>query len=307
VLPADIAEGQHLNLNLRQIEVFRAIMLTGSIKAAAKLLHLSQPAVSRHMAYAEHRLGLTLFKRTGGRLFPTPEAHRLFTEATAVYEGVHRFNDVANDLIENRGGHLRLACSPSLGQWLIPRAVTRFCQRFPDVRIVLNTLLPETLLQAVLNQQVELGIAYLQDTHPKVHIRPLYENRLVAALPAGHPLAAREVLHISDLSGQPFIGFGNDVPFGRLLRTLFQEAGGTFEVKIEVQQAHVARALVQAGSGITLIDELTASGPAWPDIVVRPITPTVAAPVSLLYQTLEPLSRLAQEFITTLETMRTAP
>jgi DNA-binding transcriptional LysR family regulator len=296
-----------LHLNLRQIEVFRAIMLTGSINGAAKLLHISQPAVSRQISYTEQRLGLILFERTKGRLYPTPEARRLFSEATAVYEGVHRFNAVADDLIENRAGHLRLACSPNLGQWLLPRAITRFCQQFPDVRIILHTLLPETLLQAVLTQQVELGVAFLQDTHPNVHIRPLYENRLVAALPAGHPLAAHEVLHISDLSGQPFIGFGNDVPFGRLVRALFQEAGGAFQVKIEVQQAHVARALVQAGTGIALIDELTANGPIWPDIVVRPIIPTVPAPVSLLHRTLEPLSRLAQEFINTLETMRDEP
>ncbi|CAJ3076526.1 LysR family transcriptional regulator [Burkholderia pseudomallei] len=63
-----------MRLNLRQIEVFRAIMLTGSISGAAKLLHVSQPAVSRLISYAEQRLGLALFERIKGRLYPTPEA-----------------------------------------------------------------------------------------------------------------------------------------------------------------------------------------------------------------------------------------
>jgi DNA-binding transcriptional LysR family regulator len=294
-----------VHLNLRQIEVFRAIMLTGSISGAAKLLHISQPAVSRMISYAEQRLGLKLFERSKGRLYSTPEAQRLFGEATAVYEGVHRFNAVADDLVENRTGHLRLACSPSLGQWLMPRAVAEFQRRFPEVNIILQTALPEALIQAVLKQQVEIGVAFLHDTYPNIHIRPLYENRLVAVLPEGHPLAARDVLHVSDLAGETFIGFANDIPVGHLVRTLFEQAGYPLNVKVEVQLTHVAFALVRAGAGIALVDELTANGPSQPNVVVRPITPAVPVRVSLLHRTLEPLSRLAQEFIVTLESMRT--
>lgn len=280
-------------------------MLTGSISGAAKLLHITQPAVSRAISYTEQRLGLKLFERTKGRLYSTPEARHLFNEATAIYAGVHRFNAVADDLVENRSGHLRLACSPSLGHSLLPRVVASFRHKFPDVRIILQTLLPETLLQAVLTQQVELGVAFLQDTHPNIQSQPLYENCLVAALPLGHPLAARPVLQVQDLVDQTFIGFASDIPFGQLVRTLCQDAGCRLQVDIEVQLAHVALALVQAGAGVALIDELTASGPAWPNVVVRKVTPTAAVPVSVLHRRLEPLSRLAQEFIGTLEATRT--
>ena len=75
-----------MKLNLRQIEVFRAIMLSGSISGASKLLFVSQPAVSRLIAYTEQRLGLMLFQRIKGRLYPTPEARRLFVEVTALYQ-----------------------------------------------------------------------------------------------------------------------------------------------------------------------------------------------------------------------------
>jgi DNA-binding transcriptional LysR family regulator len=294
-----------LRLNLRQIEVFRAIMLTGSISGAAKLLHVSQPAVSRLISYAEQRLGLSLFERIKGRLYPTPEARRLFTEVNVVYQGVQRVNEVAEDLIENRIGHLRIACSPNLGQSLIPRAIALFYERFPDVRIILHTLLPNILLQAVLTQQVDVGIAFMQETHPNVQIRTIHENRIVAALPVGHPLAQRETLHVRDLVDQPFIGYGSDIPFGQLVRKMFVDADCTLRIKTEVQQAHVACALVQAGVGIALIDELTIGGPAWSNMVVRPVEPAVAAPVSVIHAVLEPLSRTAQAFIATLETLHT--
>src|SRR3954471_3643596 len=85
--------------NLRQIEVFRAVMVAQSISGAAKALHVSQPAVSRLISYTEQRVRLTLFERIKDRLYPTPEARRLFEEVGAVYNSVQRVNQVAEELI----------------------------------------------------------------------------------------------------------------------------------------------------------------------------------------------------------------
>jgi len=292
-----------LSLNLRQIEVFRATMLTGSISGAAKLLHVSSPAVSRLISSTEQRLGLTFFKRIKGRLYPTPEARRLFLEVDAVYQGVERVNEVAEDLVGNREGHLRIGCSPSLGQLMLPLAVKRFYERLPDVRIILHTLLPSVLVQAVMTQQVELGVAFIQETHPNLLIRPLCENRLVVALPREHPLTARASLHLKDVIDQPFIGYGADSSVGRLLRRMLQEEGLSLRPRVEVQQVHVACAFVQDGMGIAIVDELSAQSPVWPNLVTRPLEPYTAAPVSLIHGAFTPPSRLAEEFMTTLEGM----
>ncbi|MFK3707389.1 LysR family transcriptional regulator [Raoultella sp. BIGb0138] len=293
-----------MRLNLKQIEVFRAIMLTGSISGAAKLLHVSQPAVSRLISYTEQRLGLSLFERIKGRLYPTPEARHLFIEVNSVYLGVQRVNEVAEDLIQNRMGHLRIACSPSLGQGLIPNAIAKFHRTLPDARVILHTMIPDVLLQAVLTQQVELGIAFLHEGHPNVQSRVLYENHLVVALPATHPLTAKNIINVEDLVGQPFIGYGSDIPIGQIVRQLFNNEGIVVRPIVESQQIHVACALVQAGVGIALIDEITASGPVWTNVVFRPISPTAKTPISIIHGMYEPLSRLAQEFITTLESIQ---
>ena len=290
-------------MNLRQIEVFRATMMTGSISGAAKLLQVSSPAVSRLISSTEQRLGLTFFQRIKGRLYPTPEARRLFLEVDAVYQGVERVNEVADDLAANRVGHLRIACSPSLGQLMLPHAVKRFYERLPEVRIVLHTLLPSLLLQAVLTQQVDLGVAFIQETHPNLTIRPLYENRLVAALHREHPLAAKASLRLDDFLDQPFIGYGADSPIGRLIRKLFTDRGLTLRAKVEVQQVHVACAFVHDGLGISIIDELSAMSPVWPNMVTRPVEPTAAAPISIIHGAFAPPSRQAQEFMATLVEM----
>ncbi|MDR7948029.1 MULTISPECIES: LysR family transcriptional regulator [Achromobacter] len=286
-----------MKLNLRQIEVFRAIMLSGSISGASKLLFVSQPAVSRLIAYTEQRLGLMLFQRIKGRLYPTPEAHRLFVEVTALYQNVQRVNEVADNLAENREGQLRLSCSPSLGQSLLPRAIAQFRRQFPEVRIVLQTLIPTVMQQSLLTQQVELGVAYMPVEHPSLAWQPLYENQIVAVLPKGHPLAARGRVTVHDLAEEPLIGYSADIPFGMLINKLFGGEHAQPEPRIEVQQAHVACALVQAGAGVALVDEITVAGPIWSEVVTLPIIGTVNAPVNVFHLALQPLSRLALAFI----------
>lgn len=294
-----------MQLNLRQIEVFRAIMLTGSISGAAKLLNVSQPAVSRLIAYTESRVGLMLFERIKGRLYPTPEARRLFVEVDAVYQGVQRVNEVASDLVEKRSGTLRLAVSPSLGQTLLPMAVAKFRERFPDVKIHLQTLVSPHLAQALLTQQAEVGVATIfKLDHPNLEVRPIYEDRLVAVLPATHPLADRKELHVRDLAELNLIGYGSDTPFGQLIEQMFEGEGMAPRLSVEVRLTHIACAMVQAGAGVAIVDELAVIGRVWPDVVVRPILPATAMPVNLLHLRFEPLSRLAQDFIETLANLK---
>lgn len=290
-----------MKMNVRQIEVFRAIMLSGSISGASKLLFVSQPAVSRLISYTEQRLGLLLFQRIKGRLYPTPEAHRLFEEVEAVYQSVQRVNEVAENLAENRIGQLRIASSPNLSQSLMPRAVAKFCQRYPEVQIVLQTVIPSVMLQSLLTRQVELGVTYMPVAHPSLAIRPLYSNPIVAVLPATHRLASRTEISTRDLIDEPLVGYSRDIPFGQLIQQMFGDEEHRPTPRIEVQQAHVACAMVQAGVGVALVDEITCRGPTWSNVVVVPVTPVVNAPVNVFSIELEPLSRLAQEFIAILQ------
>ena len=136
-------------------------MISGSISGASKLLYVSQPAVSRLIAYTEQRLGLQLFERIKGRLHPTPEAHRLFEEVNALYQSVQRVNEVAENLAQNRGGQLRVSCSPNISQHVMPQAIAIFTKSHPEVRVVLHTHIPHVMTQALITQQIELGVTYM--------------------------------------------------------------------------------------------------------------------------------------------------
>lgn len=292
-----------MKMNLRQIEVFRAVMLTGSISAASKLLYVSQPAISRLMSHTEQRLGLELFRRVKGRLYPTPEARRLLGEVNAVYEGIERVNEIAEDLATNRTGSLRISCSPNLGQTVLPRAIASFRAVHPAVRIVVRTQIPGNMLRALLSGQAELAVSNMPLTHPNLESRLLVKNPMVALVPAGHRLSGRSYVRPAELAGEPLIGYGADMPFGLLVREMFGSDSDDIDMRIEVEQAHVARALAQAGAGIALVDAMTVFGQDWPNIVAIPIRTKVNASVQIFNVQSEPLSRLSLEFAEVLVAM----
>ncbi|MFJ4294043.1 LysR substrate-binding domain-containing protein [Cupriavidus sp. NPDC089707] len=292
-----------MKMNLRQIEVFRAVMLTGSISGASKLLYVSQPAISRLMSHTEQRLGLELFRRTKGRLYPTPEARRLLGEVNAVYEGIERVNEIAEDLAANRTGSLRITCSPNLGQTVLPRAIASFRAAHPAVRVVVRTQIPGNMLRALLSGQVDLAVSNMPLTHPNLEARLLVKNEIVALVPVGHRLAARKWVRPAELIGEDLIGYGPDVPFALLVHEMFGNDGDQPDIRVQVEQAHVARALAQAGAGIALVDAMTVFGANWPNIVAVPIRTKVNASVQIFHVQTEPLSRLSLEFVETLTGM----
>ncbi len=286
-----------MRINLRQIEVFRAVMLTKSISGAAQLLHVSQPAVSRLMSYTEGRLGRVLFERIKGRIYPTPEAQKLFAEIESVYQGVQRVNDLASDLLEKRTGTLRICCSPSISQTLMPKVIDSFGHQYPDVRIHLDTLIAAGLIEMVVTQQAEIGITVAPVDHPNLESRKLYESYMLVALPSTHRLANKQILHVSDLVGERLIGYGGDTPLGQLLSSTFAASNIQLRPTIEVRHTHTACAMVQAGAGIAIVDGLSAIGRSWPDVVVRPLDPSPKVVVSVVYSRFSPLSALAREFV----------
>src|SRR5262245_34221581 len=110
-------------MNLRQMEVFRDVMLSGGVNSAADLLHVSPPAISKVLAQAARASGLVLFERVRGRLIPTPEAQQLYEEVERLWGGVEAVRDASRALAQPRQATLRLACTASLAPYLVSRTL----------------------------------------------------------------------------------------------------------------------------------------------------------------------------------------
>jgi len=120
-------------MRLRQIEGFRAVMMTGSVSEAARLLHVSQPVVSRVLQHAEAGLGFALFERKRGRLLPTPEAQALFSQVQRAWDEIARIDALSANLRHGASGLLRVAATPSLATSVLPAALAAMRAAQPGV------------------------------------------------------------------------------------------------------------------------------------------------------------------------------
>ena len=127
-------------MRFRQIEVFHAIYVSGSITGASRVLHVSQPSVSKTLQHTETQLGFALFRRLKGRLVPTEEANLLFREVDDVYQRVGSLKVTVKNIRTAGVGRLRLAVLPSLGLGLTPAAVAKFRLANPGVTFDIQTL-----------------------------------------------------------------------------------------------------------------------------------------------------------------------
>lgn len=302
---ARVARRQNRDMNFRQLEVFRAVMATGSVSDAARLLHVSVPAVSRVLSHTEHRLGFALFERIKGRLHPTAEARLLYQEVEQVYAGVRRISDIAQELAQRRYGLLSVVSSPSIGQQLVPEAIARYHMGHPEVRLRFHCLSHELLKEQLLAGRVDVGISTLHMEHPQLTTRTIARSELVCICPWTHPLAESPSVAIADLLSHELISYPNDTPLARRIQTLFAAHGESARASIEVGSPHNACALVHAGAGMALVEEFSLQ--SWPKAHFRMLRVEGAAPIfaDLVHLRSAPLSPAAQGFIECLEQLLT--
>ncbi|APX74544.1 HTH-type transcriptional activator CmpR [Achromobacter insolitus] len=283
-------------LNLRQIEVFRAIMMAGSISGAGRMLHVSQPAVSRVLALTESRLGYKLFERVKSRLSPTAEARRLYAEVEQVYGGIQRVNDLAASLGQSGAGMLKIVASASFGQRLIPMALDRFRGRNADARVDYRSVTFDELAAYFLSGQADIGVSMQPPDHPNLRSMRLARVPVICVLPAGHPLAARDVIRPEDFSTAAWIGYPRDTPLARALKPFFGE-GPACAAAVEVHSPVTACSFVQQGLGQALVDAWCVTPDQAAHMVLRPIWPQAGVDIWATHSNLSAPPLLARRFL----------
>ncbi|AXF00527.1 LysR family transcriptional regulator [Paraburkholderia hospita] len=270
-------------MRLRHIEVFHAIMRTGSLSKAAELLCVSQPAVSKVLAHAERSAGLTLFNRVHGRLQPTREAELLFSETQKLQTNLDSIRDLARNLALQPEGHLRIGCLPSLGLSLIPPAVEAFRAAYPRVSLRIQTRHTEELLNALLTRDLDLAVALNPPARPGIASAELGRTPVVCVGPRDEAAGDAPMTLQAFVEGD-WIGIGNADPLGEMIGNALEALGlDGHAPAVEAHTWHVARALAARGIGHALLDELTAKSGA-EAVTVRPVTPPLSVGVFALWR-----------------------
>lgn len=279
------------------MEVFRAVMLTGSIKAAAQLLFASQPAVSRIIAHTEQTLGLALFNRVKGKLVPTPEGEALFREVDEFYQQALKVDEFARSLAQGPSGTLRVASSPSLSRGLMSRAITQFAQRYPNIRVNFRTTLLNNMPQEVLSNKVDLAVSVHPIEHPNLRVEPFTRGRMVCVVPLGHALTQLPAVALADLARYPVISHDPGIPFGQLVAAASERAGVSLSTRIHIHQSDMACSLARSGAGVAIVDEFTAEGMGWSDLRTLPLVEEIELTPSIVRSAFDHGRTHAEKFI----------
>ena len=258
-------------LTLRQVEVIRAVMMTGSIAGAAEYLNVSAPGISRLVKHAEESLRVRLFERKGGVFLPAPEARAVFDQINEVYGKIEGLETAIGNLNSGKSGELAFGSVPSVAQFIVARAVVAIRRRFPDLYIDLNVLKIEEAVDYLLLERGELVAMSYAFTHPSLEFTELGAGELVAVVPDGHALAGRARVSVRELAGEPLIGVGPSDPYGAIIAEPFARVGVDYRLAIRARFAQTVVSLVRHGLGVAVIDEFSVAGVYMPGLTRIPL------------------------------------
>jgi DNA-binding transcriptional LysR family regulator len=289
-------------MNLRQLEIFGAVMRTGSTSAAARALNISQPAVSNMVRYMESQLGFPLFYRVKGRLVPTMQANALVAQAQDVFDAFARTSRLADQLKRNEAGQLKLSMVPSLGNTVVPRAVVDFLKQRPHVKVSLEMTAHDAVVDVVERDLVDLGIVFNtfehEEVYPAVRAEKVARGAMVCVFSPESALAAKHSITPSDLLGERIIVYPRDYGLFDRLYAVFQKSGLYDSAPVELQFFHTACMIASYGGGAAVVDEFTAADQAKAHpLEVRPFEPAIEVTISILFNRNRPMSTLASAFI----------
>ncbi|RTE64918.1 LysR family transcriptional regulator [Amphritea opalescens] len=287
-------------MNLKQMEAFRAVMLTGSVSQAAQQLFRTQPAVSMMISSLENDIGFQLFERHKKRLYPTPEANYLYKEVEAIFSRIQDVNQTVQDIQNKQYGFLRIGCMPGPSNYFMPDILADFLIEHPKIQASLQTRTSDSVIEWVASNQYDLALAEVTSHQPKVGRNQLFDLLCVCALPADHPLAVHDIITLDMLDAEPMITLHPDHMIYHDLLQLFETGGYRMNVRLQTRFFIPALKFVERGLGISIIDPISAfsyTSYAQPGkVVFRRFQPDIFLRVGLLFPTETPSSMIALEF-----------
>ena len=284
-------------INLRHIEIFYAIMRAGTITEAARVLNVTQPAVSVALKQLEARLKMKLFDRTGGRLQPTPEAKALLPDVAEIFGRIGAVERFSQDLAGGSRGVLSVAATAPLADGFVAKAVATFVSKRPGVKVNLQSLASPMVLDRVINREIDVGVAYEPVVSAAVRTEELMRAAVGCVMPAKHPLARRKTIRIRDLAPYPIITY---LPQALLRPHIDRALSGVespIRIAVETGTSNTAIGLAVHGAGIALIELALFSARPVAGFVSRPLEPKIELKALLLQPRQGATSQVLEDFV----------
>lgn len=262
-------------LDVRRMQVLRAVVTSGSVSAAASNLGFTPSAISQQLSTLEKEAGTPLLEKAGRGLRPTPAGTLLAERAGRISEVLNETEVELADIRAGRTGLLRVRFFTTAAVGLIPQAVAKFRAEHPEVQLDLQ-LQEEGLLDDVVAGEADLAVIVLGDAVPQRHgvrLVHLADDPYRVVLPRSHPQVEQGSVDMAKMADDSWIN--SAVTSGgicsRLLLDAYASAGFTPRVALETDSTYSAQSFVAAGLGVALVPQLGLNV-VHPDVEIRPVT-----------------------------------
>ncbi len=240
-----------MDFDLRQLEIFVAVVEHGSFTRAADQVHLAQASVSERIANLERAVGTKLLDRMGRKAVPTAVGGRLYERAVELLRSKQDICLELEELLGAQRGSLRVGASTIPGEYILPGEIARFREHHPDLVIRVVTGDTRSVVDQVAAGEVEIGFVGSMLEHPNLDFQPLWDDELVLAVPAGHRWWGSESVGLEELSDEPFVirepGSGTR---GTMERTL---GDAPLKVVAELGSTSAIKQAVVRGLGLSIL------------------------------------------------------
>lgn len=258
-------------LDVRRMQVLRAVITSGSVTAAAAHLGYTPSAISQQVSALEKETGTVLLERVGRGVAPTAAGLLLTRYADVISRHLAEAETALADLRAGRAGRLSLRYFASVGPTLLAPALARVRREHPGVAIDPRLADPDDALAEVARGDADLAVVVRRPDearHPGIRVVHLGDDAYRAVLPSGHPLAAGRVIDLADLAGEPWVGSEPPGPCLTPIVDACAAAGFSPDFVTTSEDYATAQGFVAAGLGVSLIPRLGLSA-RHPGVAVR--------------------------------------
>ena len=244
------------NINLHQLATFQTVAKYCSYVRAAEELHFSQPAVSAQIRQLEESMGIKLFDKIGRKTHLTQAGEELYLYSQKIFTLIDETIETMEALRSPYHGRLSVGADTTVGTYVVPKLLGNFHQLYPDVEITLEVVNRGYLVDALVNNRIDMVIMGKIPTEAPVFVAPFAPNELVLVAPPTHRLAGCIKIPFAELAREHFllreVGSGTR----SALESAFQEAGLPLQVSMQVGNNSAIKQGVASGLGIALISRV---------------------------------------------------
>ncbi|MCA1287737.1 MULTISPECIES: LysR family transcriptional regulator [Salipiger] len=284
-------------LNLRQLEILRAVVQFRTTVGAAERLGMSQPSISNTIRHIETVLGFPLFERISNRLSPTEETLILLEESEPLFLLRDAVNQRAADLRMGKIGRIRVASTAELSEAVLPRVIADYAREFPRIQISLETRPLDSVLQVVENGVADVAFAISPYERQAMAYELIDTLQAVVLCDENDPVAKLDVVSPKDLVERPMVGPQVANRIGLMMADSFRAKGLDYRPTIETRFMNAAARIVRDGWGVALVDELSAYTAMRPGLVVRPYSADMSFELAAAMPKSKSPSRQTKRFI----------